>query len=425
MKFNTECVWVSIKINNHKLAVASIYRPPSANCNYFDELIFDIEKVASKGFNLILLGDFNFNILYENNEWNKRVSLLEQEFDLKQLITTPTQVIPTSKTLIDLIFTSSCIDCLESGVLDITLSDHYATFASLNLTKPKLPGRTVKCRNFNSFSYNDFISDLISCETLSNYLQTEDTEVAWSAWKTEFIRICNIHAPFREIRVKSRFNPWFSSDILQLIQEHDKIHKLAHINHDPILFQTYKSLRNKVTSKIRNSKRNYYTNSVSENKECPKSLWKILSHLLPNKRAKCVNSSLDSNDFNNFFSSVGERLTQHFDELKLPVLNFNTEHTFEFIEININDILQELLRLPNRNKSDILNFDSSLLRLASPIIAPMLCHIFNLSLYSGVVPSDWKLAKVTPIYKGKGDLSDPGNFRPISVVSTVAKLMEK
>ena len=97
--------------------------------------------------------------------------------------------------------------------LDITLSDHYATFASLNLTKPKLPGRTVKCRNFNSFSYNDFISDLISCETLSNYLQIEDTEVAWSAWKTEFIRICNIHAPFREIRVKSRFNPWFSSDI--------------------------------------------------------------------------------------------------------------------------------------------------------------------------------------------------------------------
>ena len=146
---------------------------------------------------------------------------------------------------------------------------------------------------------------------------------------------------------------------------------------------------------------------------------------LPNKRVKCVNSSLDANDFNNFFSSVGERLTQYFDELKLPVLNFNTEHTFEFIEININDILQELLRLPNRNKSDILNFDSSLLRLASPIITPMLCHIFNLSLYSGVVPSDWKLAKVTPIYKGKGDLSDPGNFRPISVVSTVAKLMEK
>ena len=69
--------------------------------------------------------------------------------------------------------------------------------------------------------------------------------------------------------------------------------------------------------------------------------------------------------------------------------------------------------------------DSRLLRLASPIIAPHLCHIFNLSLNQGIVPPDWKLAKVTPIYKGKGKLSDPGNYRPISVVPTVAKLMEK
>ena len=79
---------------------------------------------------------------------------------------TPTRVTPTSKTLIDVIFTSSCVDCIENGVLDITLSDQYATFASLNLTKTKLPGHTVKCRNFNSFSDNDFISDLIPCKTL-------------------------------------------------------------------------------------------------------------------------------------------------------------------------------------------------------------------------------------------------------------------
>ena len=60
--------------------------------------------------------------------------------------------------------------------------------------------------------------------------------------------------------------------------------------------------------------------------------------------------------------------------------------------------------------------------MASPIIAPLL---FNLSLTQGIVPSDWKLAKVTPIYKGKGSHSEPGNYRPISVVPTVAKLMEK
>ena len=65
------------------------------------------------------------------------------------------------------------------------------------------------------------------------------------------------------------------------------------------------------------------------------------------------------------------------------------------------------------------------LRLASPIIAPLLCHIFNLSLCNGIVPSDWKLARVTPIYKGQGETTHPGNYRPISVIPTVAKVLEK
>ena len=52
--------------------------------------------------------------------------------------------------------------------------------------------------------------------------------------------------------------------------------------------------------------------------------------------------------------------------------------------------------------------DNKLLRMASPIIAPLLCYVFNLSLNQGIVPYDWKLEKVTPIYKGKGSHSEPG-----------------
>jgi len=46
------------------------------------------------------------------------------------------------------------------------------------------------------------------------------------------------------------------------------------------------------------------------------------------------------------------------------------------------------------------------------------------SLESGVIPSNWKLSNVTPVHKG-GSVNDPGNYRPISVVSVVAKLLEK
>ena len=46
------------------------------------------------------------------------------------------------------------------------------------------------------------------------------------------------------------------------------------------------------------------------------------------------------------------------------------------------------------------------------------------SLNSGTIPLAWKQSNVTLIHKG-GDTENPGNFRPISVVSAVAKILEK
>ena len=48
----------------------------------------------------------------------------------------------------------------------------------------------------------------------------------------------------------------------------------------------------------------------------------------------------------------------------------------------------------------------------------------NASLIQGVVPSDWKCAKVTPLFK-KGDAADMDNYGPISVLSVVSKVLER
>ena len=69
--------------------------------------------------------------------------------------------------------------------------------------------------------------------------------------------------------------------------------------------------------------------------------------------------------------------------------------------------------------------DNKLLRLASPLIAPVLIHIFNLSLAQGHIPKDLKLARVTSVYKNCGSQEDSSNFRPLSVVPTVTKIFEK
>ena len=87
-------------------------------------------------------------------------------------------------------------------------------------------------------------------------------------------------------------------------------------------------------------------------------------------------------------------------------------------------ISRKLSNLKSGNTSDVLGMDTALLKLASNLIAPSLTHIYNLSLYQGEIPNDLKIACVTPVFKNKGNRSDISNYRPISVISHIGKILE-
>ena len=53
--------------------------------------------------------------------------------------------------------------------------------------------------------------------------------------------------------------------------------------------------------------------------------------------------------------------------------------------------------------------------MAAGIVSPSLTAIFAKSIETGIFPDEWKLARVTPIFK-KGKRDDPNNYQPISVI---------
>ena len=63
------------------------------------------------------------------------------------------------------------------------------------------------------------------------------------------------------------------------------------------------------------------------------------------------------------------------------------------------------------------------LRATAAEVSPMLTHIFQQSLSTGMLPTQWKHTYVTPIFT-KGAKMDPVNYRPVSLTSVVCKSME-
>ena len=101
----------------------------------------------------------------------------------------------------------------------------------------------------------------------------------------------------------------------------------------------------------------------------------------------------------------------------------NKQSMFMF-KTNPNEIFKLIKNLKNKKSSGFDEISAKFLKLCAPYVSTPLANNFNASISKGVYPDLLKTARVTPIYK-KGVKSDPGNYRPISVLSQVNKVFEK
>ena len=109
----------------------------------------------------------------------------------------------------------------------------------------------------------------------------------------------------------------------------------------------------------------------------------------------------------------------------LPDNDPNLEFSFNSMNITQQDVKDQIHLL---NVSKHGGPDEGMPRLikiaCNPLIEP-LTQLLNRSIALGKDPSQWKMANISSIFKGKGDDQDPMNYRPISVTSCLSKILEK
>ena len=149
--------------------------------------------------------------------------------------------------------------------------------------------------------------------------------------------------------------------------------------------------------------------------------------------SKSIDKSFIANSFCKYFGTVARNLKSKSILLRDFVWSKPveenlpkqvTESQFTFKALKELETLKELKNVKRKKASGLDNFPPGMLNDAALVLIKPLTFIINLSLETGVVPSEWKVAKVIPLYKS-GSLAEIDNYRPISILPTLSKILEK
>ncbi len=135
-----------------------------------------------------------------------------------------------------------------------------------------------------------------------------------------------------------------------------------------------------------------------------------------------------ANEFKNFFTSIGVKFSEtvkptHIKpEDYMPILqNIQELDLGTTNQVHVCDIIKSL---QSKNSMDVDGISTKLLKFLAIELSWPLVHIFNLSLTTGVFPDRLKFSSTVPIFKsGRNNLCD--NYRPIALLSTLSKILEK
>ena len=327
---------------------------------------------------------------------------------------------------------------IYSGNIISDISDHYSQFCIFQKTKVVGKKGGEKTRDFSYFSENSFADELSQFDWDSISGAQIDPCHSFSSLYNKVNKLLNKHASYKTLsqrRVKQMQKPWITRGLRKSIKVKNRL--LYSGNK-----AQYKIYRNKILLLSRLSKKLYYHNYFSQNLTNMKNTWAGINSLINNKKRdfKRISSIIHpvskvptndcneiSNIFNDFFSSVGPNLASKLPSTNREFTDYmsgNFDKSFFFNPVMASEIETEILSISLNKAHGLYSCPTRILRSVRHILSKPLADIMNKSVSQGVYPSKLKHAKVIPVYKSD-DETDPGNYRPISLLSNFNRIFEK
>ena len=206
-------------------------------------------------------------------------------YSLEQLISVPTRITESTATLIDHVLTNSSHNIIQSGVIEMSLSDHALIYCTQKTTKLE----SKKHNKLNICTMKNYIAEnfieLLNKIDFSSYQTFSCENKVYLDFITKLLTVIDTLCPSKKIRINGNTKAWFDSEVIALINKrggYSKKFTSSGLDTDKDLLKAAKiSLKNI----IEKSKKTLFQDKLKENSNSSKELWKTLKSLGMNSKS--------------------------------------------------------------------------------------------------------------------------------------------
>jgi len=417
------------------MIILSVYRPGSKPLTdeFYSEFTTLLESLATYRCPVIILGDLNIHLERCNDVRTVEFNDLLGSFDLCQCVQESTHC---NGGILDVIIVRQCDVMNEVKVVEAGVSDHSLVIARLPVHQISSEFIPSEGRKWNEFSIESFRADLmqsILCNDV-NWTKQLTIEEIFNVYDQELTTLIDKHAP-RYLRKRKRRvqTPWFDDDCRMMKRNVRRLERKYRKSHNAEDRLNWVDKLKQQSMLFTDKERCYWSDRITANSNNPRRLWSDLNELM--HRDNRDNSNIphtsdeavkQANDFISYFNKKVDSVRAETDQAPPPEI----EQVDGLLMTNFMITTPEqIVRMINSSSNKSCTLDpvpTEIIKKCSDLLAPFITEIFNRSLIEGHLPQSQKIAYIVPHLKKHGlDESDFKNYRPVSNLSFLSKLLEK
>ena len=437
---NSESLFCKIQTSNNKpLIIGAVYRPPTYESDCDDNICKDLSEIFDKNKQATfwVAGDFNLpDIDWEthqitgkqySNKTNSKFIDLFHDLGLEQQVKIPTR----ESSILDLFLTNRPSQFLNFSIIP-GLGDHdcIKINSEINPKRKRPVKRTIHLWNKICLEKLKNEAKNFGLYFIKNHSISTNVNTMWKCIKKNLLTIMEDNIPTKT--TSSRPNqPWLNTNVKKLVRRKKRWYKKMKNCSSERVKNKYLEIKKMTQRECRKAHVNYLNDIINEDTDLNNK--KLYTYIKGKSQGNSSVGDLRGREgrlyqdpkikaklLNEQFSSVftKPKLFQSFN------MNQKTKtNTMLKIKVSENGVFKLMSKINENKATGPDGIPGKLLKLCAKELTPVFTILFQASLDQGIVPEDWKLANIVPLFK-KGDKKNPENYRPVSLTSIPCKLLE-